>query len=144
MSAKKIKDKNIKDGAPQFDAFIITEVMWQYNDEYNYRNDDGGSGKPMRVFMNEKRANAECMKLNRKQLMFEDLNGYCEDGSEIENAIESSGLKAQVVKSGGYIDSIKISPSNSDETLQKFMDTCGICFYEVTNIKLDTAMKDKV
>lgn len=139
---KEKKGKGVKDGIPQLDAFVITEVMWQYNDEYNYREDDGGSGKPMRVFMNEKRANEECLELNKKQLMHEDLAGFCEDSDSIENAINGNAVKAKIKKSGDYIESIIISPDNDDESIRRFMSESGICFYEVCPVKMDIQIKD--
>lgn len=137
MATKKIKDKQIKDGVPQFDAFVLTAVVWNREAGYNFRDSDV-AGVPMRVFLNEKRATEECLKLNINELMTEDLIDYLVESESFRDIIKQSGIKAKVKIDGECISEIKILPGNTDEAFQQFIYHSGLCFFEVSAVKLDT------
>ncbi len=49
-------------------GYVIVRVGWEYNDEYYNRPEQGGSGKPVKVFIDQRHAVAEKNKLNAEAI----------------------------------------------------------------------------
>lgn len=130
--AKKKTTKDEKKHVPQMDAFVLVQTNWQYDDEYNYRDDDA-SGTPTRVFLNQEKAEAECFKLNKAQLLTEQLSGYRghTEGDEAKGDLKAIGVKFKDE------EMMHISSNNSDELIKRVMEITGVDWYQVHPVKLD-------
>jgi len=131
MAKKKAPKEAIKH-VPQMDAFVIVQTNWQYDDEYNYRDDDN-SGTPTKVYLNQHKAEGECFRLNKEQLLTEQLSGYRGNMYGYESVDE---LKAIGVKFKDE-ENVIVSEENSDDILKKVMNIVGVDWYQVHPVKLD-------
>jgi hypothetical protein len=60
-------------------GWVLAEIGWEYNDEYNYRPEYGGS-KAQAVYLEKGDADAECERLNCIGIRGAELGSYGGDG----------------------------------------------------------------
>ena len=130
--AKKKATKETTKHVPQMDAFVLVQSNWQYDDEYNYR-DDESSGTPTKVFLNQEKAEDECFKLNKAQLLSKGLSGYRghTEGEECKGDLKAIGVKFKDE------ESMQVSDKNSDELIKRVIEITGVDWYQVHPVKLD-------
>lgn len=119
-------------------VYVISEVGWEYNDNFYYQPECGGSS-PVIGYKDRLKAERECLKKNadqaRRLSKADRLREYLD-----EDALEDE-LGEMITKLGCIVDvgseSIKLPSDASDILIMQILDILGIRFYEISELELE-------
>jgi hypothetical protein len=133
---KKIKEEDI----PTRKAWVVLESSFEYDD--NYYNQEGEGGTPVKVYLDEGRAEEACLKANISDLCTRDLSNYSWSLRDSEGTKET--IISLVKSAGGTIEQdddcefkIDLPDTATKEQVDEIISELGISFNSVTEIDLE-------
>ena len=127
------KTKKTKKLLPEFDAYVLHSVAFEYDDQ-NYYTGENSTGSTVKVYMSREKAEKDWIEKNMAELVDVNLFEYsiCEDHDEIKSILEKLGI--EYVEEDEYDVKIK---SLTPEQAKLFMGETGLEFYSIEKVKLD-------
>lgn len=127
---------------PKEKCYLLAEIAWEYNDEYNYRS-EGEATNPQAVYTSKEEADAEAVHLNCIAIRGVDISSYGGDGlhSAINfkrNSVEEflkwakETLGVEWTDDGGECD---VPPSLKTPLCKELLDRLKLEFWTVIEVE---------
>lgn len=119
-------------------TYVISEIGWEYNDNYYYQPECGGSS-PIIAYKNRLRAEKECLAKNAERARWLSKNDRLSEYLD-EDGLDDD-LEEVITKLGGIVNlgnnSVKLPPDASDILVMQICDILGVRFYEIAELELE-------